>query len=88
MGKIASIPQNKIKNNLLGLDKVLAFDSKLFKSSYTVYLLLPFDLVISFLTTYYLIRYLPIADMGAYNLIGSMLVFYSFLTSFGFVWIL
>jgi len=65
------------------LKKSYTIENKLFKSSYTVYLLLPFDLVTSFLTTYYLIRYLPVPDMGAYNLIGSMLVFYSFLTSFG-----
>lgn len=56
---------------------------KSFLSSLFVYIATAIQIVFTFLTSVYIIRYLSVADYGAYKLIASILTFAAYFTSFG-----
>ena len=56
---------------------------KSFISSTSIYIATGVQIIFTLLTSVYIIRYLSVEDFGAYNLIGSIITFSTYLTSLG-----
>ena len=57
--------------------------NRAFISSLSVYVSTAVQIIFTFLTSVYIIRYLSVEDYGAYKLIASIIVFATYFTSFG-----